>query len=384
MFIFPTSAFFEAEIVQLDRWKHGPLELVFVDDLHLSGQESIGIIGTVANWNLSYRGGFARSGWKEIFKLVPAIKRSRNPNVVIVPRHKGFTELHTMLASVVPNTILKGHGIEKHRANFVLWPSTTLESLADPKAYAKSAAQAFEQYIWDKLAPRKRLNSGFFAKDSPLRLLAGDSAFWMHRLYRVAMDIAEYFEQATDDPNWKPLEAFERNLYAQIPEHERASYQVVRPRKGGRLWEPDDEQTCGEIVNEVVHGGETLESLDPVLDVLHSDKTHEDFSEKWSPVKEDFERSFYSKRAKIKVSFIETVDNCPVWSAGEPLGERDVIFRDLLSFFNRKERHIILAVRSGKTVSEIAQDLGLEGHAVVSRKLRAIKLRLAKLLRQQS
>ena len=78
---------------------------------------------------------------------------------------------------------------------------------------------------------------------------------------------------------------------------------------------------------------------------------------------------------------METVDQHVAWAASEPVGYDDVLFRDVLAFFNRKERHIIIALRHGKTVTEIARDIGLQGHAALSRRLKLIKERLRLLMK---
>jgi hypothetical protein len=76
-------------------------------------------------------------------------------------------------------------------------------------------------------------------------------------------------------------------------------------------------------------------------------------------IKEDFERSFYSKRAKLQVELVETVDAVPVWATNECEGYGRVLFRDLLAALNIKERKLPLAVRTGETVSDIAAAEGI-------------------------
>jgi DNA-binding NarL/FixJ family response regulator len=56
------------------------------------------------------------------------------------------------------------------------------------------------------------------------------------------------------------------------------------------------------------------------------------------------------------------------------------MFRDLLAFFDQRDRHLLVALRHGKTVSEIANELGHSGHAAVSRRVRSVKEKLRILL----
>src|SRR4051812_29084191 len=114
MKMFPVSMVCQAEVVQLDRWDHGPMELVFLDEAACG--PSYEMAGLVFAWNAGTRGGFARAedDLEAVQAAVPAIRRPRpNPNVYLVPRVGGYTELHAMLASVVPGEILARHGISK-------------------------------------------------------------------------------------------------------------------------------------------------------------------------------------------------------------------------------------------------------------------------------
>jgi hypothetical protein len=52
-------------------------------------------------------------------------------------------------------------------------------------------------------------------------------------------------------------------------------------------------------LDDAIAGAGVMESIDPVLELLCTHRTHEDFSSRLSWIKEDFERSFYSKRAQV-------------------------------------------------------------------------------------
>ena len=124
-----------------------------------------------------------------------------------------------------------------------------------------------------------------------------------------------------------------------------------------------------------------MESLDPLIELLHRHRTPEDFSSRYSWVKEDFERSFYSKRAKLKVDLIETIDDFPASHSGDHDGYGRVLFRDIVAFLDHRERRLMLALRQGRTISEIAACDGLTGHAAVSRRVKALKRKIKALLR---
>ncbi len=130
----------------------------------------------------------------------------------------------------------------------------------------------------------------------------------------------------------------------------------------------------------LIDGDTTFESLEPVVEVLLGSAAHEDFSERYSWVKEDFERAFYSKRSKVKVRLHEFIDECPVHDGSDTPGYENVLFRDLMAFFDQRDRTIILALRQGKTQSAIAEQLGHSGHASVSRRIKAIENKMRQLL----
>jgi hypothetical protein len=129
-----------------------------------------------------------------------------------------------------------------------------------------------------------------------------------------------------------------------------------------------------------INGDGVLESLDPVIELLHRHRDHGDFSDANSWIKEDFERSFYSKRAKLKVDLVETIDDAPAYTLEPNEPYEQVLFRDVIAMLNQKERRLVLALRMGKNASNIARETGLRGHASVSRRIAALKMKIARLL----
>lgn len=66
-------------------------------------------------------------------------------------------------------------------------------------------------------------------------------------------------------------------------------------------------------------------------------------------------RGFYSRRARVRVKFVETVDDAPAWATPEPEGYGNIVFRDVLAFLDKRERLIVLSLGTGRTVSEMAR-----------------------------
>jgi hypothetical protein len=368
----------QAEIEQTDHWERGPLELVSFD-VEAYRASRVEWVGLVASWNREYEGGLCRDGdcLENLQQFLPGPLQSQNPNLFLAPRANGFSQLEVMLGSVVPTSILRKYGIDKQRAN--LWLLPFHEDL--PPGYGEACCTAFEAYVWSKLVHSSRSRYDFFSTNSPFRLLAGDSQYWMSRLYRVALARYETFAPTTHiDEHWRTIEEIEQNLAEQVPDWKEQRLLVRRPRMGGTIWDINDEDECEQVVDEMLDGIGLMEPLDPLLDLLHSHQTHEDFSSQYSWIKEDFERAFYSKRSRVKVVMVETVDHFPAWNAGECFGYEDVIFRDLLSCFDRKSQRILIALRHGKTITEIARESGLKGHASISRRISQIKKQVHRLI----
>jgi len=394
---FSPGMLWQCEVVQAGRWKQGPLELAFVDACGNSprSEEDWAREVGITEFNMSYRGGEARLGLGKVLKFFPWIEKWDNPNLFLVKSEWGYTELHAMLASVLPDDYLQRHNIRRESGNFWLSP-VMAPGMKDGtdfspwgkgspenwfRGYAARVEAAFEEFIFSELAGSRRLNASHFSVDSPLRVLAGDVRYWMHRLYRIAVARNDEFGVVEhEDKEWSPLEELERKILAEVEPAERTKFAITRPHYGGLLWDEDDEQSRREVLDELIGGSDVVGSLEPVLEVVRSHRAHEDFSKDASWVKEDFERAFYHKRSRVKVLLVETVDDRPVWDSTDLSANGSVIFRDILSFFDQRDRRLVIALRHGKTVTEMARELGLRSHTAVSRRLARIKQRLRALL----
>ena len=389
----------QVEITQVDRWDYGPLEIHLLPEPGGPSHDAFG--GRVVTWNMEQCGGFLRDD--ESLECVRSlgVLVGKNPNVVVAPSRCGYSELLGMLGSLLPDEVLKRHSIRRPDANLWLWPFSEPIRFLEPgfldgrsveeigrltdahlHKLAMIIPNAFEQWIWKKLVRTKRFGMLDFAENSSLRLLAGDVRFWMHRLYRVAIDIYESFPPTThEDDWWLPLDEIQRRMNEFVPDDERASYTIARPRVGGTLWAPDDLDEREWVTELLIEGDDTAQSLEPVVELLLGSTTHDDFSDRYSWVKEDFERAFYSKRSRVKVKFCEFIDECPVHDGHDTPGYEDILFRDLMAFFDPRDQTIILALRQGKTRSEIAEQLGHAGHASVTRRVKQIERKMRQLLR---
>ncbi len=298
----------QVEITQVNRWDQGPLELAFLRE---PKERRLEWVAHVHEWNATQRAGFVRSSeaMEGLKPVVPYLEQRRNPNMILVPTYGGNSELDVMLAGLLPDEVLAKAGLERLRALMgLMYMHHTL-----PADYGSRARAAFAHYIWTRLCPLARLGEGAFSARSSLRLLAGDTPYWAHRLYRLALQRRDdFFEPTThEDESWEPLDALRDKFMADLSEEDRPHFQVQPPLVGGDVWDEFDADEREDVLQSAIDGDGVLESLDPVVELLHRHRAHEDFSGANSWIKEDFERSFYSKRAKLKVDLVETIETHP-------------------------------------------------------------------------
>lgn len=364
----------QVSVIQKNHWDLGPLELVSYDYKN-SEERHTGFF-----WNSAYEGGLCRDAelLDSVQKIIPSLGSRSNPNIFLVPTISGGSMLDLMLRSVIPSRLKSQSRLDTSgSANLWLVP-TGLHQLSSD--YFRRCRETFERYIWSKLQRSGRSKYDCFSVNDPLRLLSADDGYWKARLYRVALYYYEQFEEAYNvDQDWDSLEGLRERFFEEAPDAT-DDFLIRRPRKGGTLWFEDDDDECEAVVEDMLDGLGVLDPVQPMLDLIHSHRVHEDFSDKYSWVREDFERSFYSKRSKVKVVLVETVDELPVWSADECYLDEGTVFRDLLACFDKRDQRLLIAVRRGFTQTEIASDLGLRGHASISRRINKIKARLKDLL----
>lgn len=310
--------------------------------------------------------------------FVPHLEKRTNPNIILVPTRNGRSSLDVMLAGLLPDHVLEQHNLERRRTTLPL----LLHNDERDRGYGPRAREAFSHYIWSKLCPRARLSENAFAASSPLRLLAGDTRFWENRLYRLALDRRDQLFEPTEheEDDWESVDSFRKKMLAAIPDDDHHLFTIARPLTGGDIWDVYDPDQREETIQAAIDGAGVMDSLNPVIELLHRHRAHEDFSDQNSWIKEDFERSFYSKRARLKVDLIETIDEAPAYDVEPNAPYEHVLFRDVIAVLDRRERRLALALRLGKNASTIARESNLRGHASISRRIRALKSKISRLL----
>jgi len=143
------------------------------------------------------------------------------------------------------------------------------------------------------------------------------------------------------------------------------------PRVGSDIW--SGERDTAEFVELTVEAADKTGRLRDILDAVRSNRVHDDFSDRWSPAKEDFERAFNHTRSKVKVSFVELEDTTPVHGPEtEVIGQ--LACSDFLALLNRRDREVVVVLTSGATtLTEVGEILGYSNHSAVSKRLARIR-----------
>lgn len=373
---------FQAEAVQLDRWNEGPLELV---EIPVSRVRDPKLRIAVHNWNQTHAAGQLRGedSVEALTAAFPRVMEGGSPNLIFVPTRDedGLSPLDLMLAELLPDEALSRVGF--HERPRCLLSLTPFGLEAYPTGRRADVRDAFSREIWKRLAPRARFHEDAFAPRSSLRLIAGDARFWMHRLYRIALDRREaLFRPCADDADrtWRPLETLRRSVLSALPAEDHHRFEVRRPMMGGTIWDGEDADQRDDVLRSAVDGDGVIESIEPVVETLLSDAVDSDFSDRTSWIREDFERRFHHKRARLKVAVLETVDDAPVWGEPDAAGYGHVLYRDVLSFLDVRQKKLVIALRLGKSASDIARDAGLRGHASIARQIARLKRKVARIL----
>lgn len=228
-------------------------------------------------------------------------------------------------------------------------------------------AQAVAFHLWPLLCPRSSIAA--FNKTDPLRLLAHSLDFWLPYVDVVAQRRTQALGRVPfeNDEQRRDQEELQRAVDREL------NADALRPRYGGQLWSGEDD--AGEASEELIDVADEHGRLRDLLDAIESNRVQDDFSPRWSFMKEDFERKLYRKRSKWKVTLVELDDTVPVHGPDvEVEVERRLLWQLLFTRLNAKERSVVICIRNGfTTATEIAAELGYANHSPISKALSEIR-----------
>ena len=324
----------------------------------------------VTEWNSTWEVGHLRHELfrREIPRRLRGLRQYRDQNIFLVPRSWHRYYAYSVLFHMVPRSVLERHDLPLFRRG--LWPHWREDHWQEfiiPPDFDDRLSKAFADVVWRHLIP----NSGHasFAKDESIRVLAHNLDFWLPHAHRVAEN------RLRELPRVAPSSAdLERIARIETP----PEVAIMMPRKGGTIWQ--GEEDARDAVHELVELADHDGQLRALVDAMHSHRVEEDFSERWSFAREDFERRLYRKRSKLKIKFVELTDTVPVHGPESEVFE-NLLWEDFLGLLNQKEREIVVFLRSGVThLGEIAEQMGYANHSPISKALNRIRLQAEKFL----
>lgn len=367
-----SSAFFY-DFVPIAKEPQTP-ELVFVPMDEAMRLETMGV---VASWNFLWEAAQYRKEAfensrisKESPKLTAWINSLPDANAYLIPETPSRYDAYAPLLHLLPKTVLDKFGLPAVKRP--LWPGSAAwwnERLM-PSDFEERLSKAFAAQVWNRIDSGSGLDA--FNSTEPLKLLSHSLDFWLPYALIVLEDLMRDFERC------EPETERQRTLLAKARGEEFPEVVIDRPRKGGTLWSGEDDahDVMQLVVDEADHGGR----LSQLIDAVRSNRVVDDFSQIWSYAREDFERKLYSKRTKVRVSFVELSDTLPVHSRRSEYTD-DLLWQDFTSLLDTKERHIVVALRSGTTrLGDIASSLGYANHSPISKALERIRKKAADLL----
>ena len=330
----------------------------------------------ITDWNLLWEAGHLRPDFFN--EKIPAglswVEKYRNKNIYLLPdtgmpRYEAYVPLFHLL----PQAILRQFNLPLFKA--ALWPPAMHHHLREPfikSNFEDQLSKAFSCYIWPLLNSSSKRRA--FSKDDPLVTLSHNLDYWLPFIYAVAEKRLKAFSR-TELESTKDAKDLEK-LRKQYPKYIRAN----TPLCGGTLWEGEEE--AREVASEMVDIADRNGKLRAIIDAIKSNRVEDDFSSLWSYEKEDFERKLYSKRSKVKVSFVELDDTVPVHGRWSELHD-NLLWEDFISILDPKERRVVICLRNGITkLAEIGKLLGYANHSPVSKALKQVRKKAAKYLFQ--
>jgi len=343
-----------------------PTEYVTLDMGHALGSDSsLRLANSVSSWNMQWEAGQYRRRVFDEEDLPPQLARIADRgdfNVLFVPRTSTRYHEYAPLFHLLPARTLRRFGLPQLHAG--QWPFLAQFTEMDdylPPDFAGRLGRAWASTVWRHLIPGSSLSA--FTGDDPIRLLAHNMDFWLPPVTQVIQGLLGELPIVDKGVPDGPLVLEDGS---ELP-----GAVIGNPRMGSDLW--CGEAEAAETLTCVVEEADTTGRLRAILDAVRSNRVEDDFSDRWSYAREDFERKLYRKRNKVRVRFVELTDTIPVQGPDTEV-ENAMVFSDFLALLNKRDREIVVLLNSGTTkLTEIAEILGYANHSAVSKRLARIR-----------
>jgi hypothetical protein len=329
----------------------------------------------VTEWNLLWEAAQFRRRFFDEDDLPAPLARIADAgdiNVVFVPRTRTRYHEYAPLFHLPPRATTERAGLPVLHVG--QWPFTMSTVNVDdylPADFNTRLGRAWAGAVWKYLMPASPIRA--FTPDEPIRLLAHNFDFWLPAVTDVMEDILRSFPVVDHGITEGPVPLQDGST---LP-----GALIANPRVGSDLWLGEDD--AAEVLARTVDEADADGRLRGILDAVRSNRVADDFSDRWSYAKEDFERKLYRKRNKVRVKFVELTDTLPVQGPDTEV-ENAMVFADFLALLNTRDREIVVILNSGTTkLTEVAYILGYANHSAVSTRLKRIREQATRFLSDQ-
>lgn len=324
----------------------------------------------VAKWNSLWEAAQFRRRFFDLEELpapIGAIADRGDVNVIFVPRTRSRYFEYAPLFHLLPAQTVRRFGLPFMRAG--QWPFTVEMGDIDrylPRDFEARLGSAWASQVWRHLMPGSPMSG--FTDDDPIRLLAHNLDFWIPPVTTVIQDLMGEVSLVDNGVVEGPVHLEDDSLLAGATK--------ANPRMGSEIWHGAEQ--AKEALEWVVDKADADGKLRGILDAVRSNRVEDDFTERWSYAREDFERKLHHKRLKIKVRFVELTDTIPVQGPeSEVVG--GTVTAGFLSLLNPREREVVVLLSSGMTrLADVGDSMGYANHSAVSKHLARIRAQAAK------
>jgi hypothetical protein len=352
-----------------------PPEVVFVP---ANKAKRLDLIGVLASWNDLWEAAQYR---REVFnqdryardfaQVVSWISTLPEANIYLVADTKNKYDAYAPLYHVLPKRLLDRYHLPPLKRP--LWPNNCGRVWYDtilPPDLPQRLSGAFAEHVWPYIDSGSGVRA--FSSTDPLILLSHNLDFWLPSAISVIERRMRQFDRV------EPETPRQREVLARARQENDPDVLIERPHMGGILWMGEDE--AERVTEEIVNVADETGQLRGIVDAVRSNRVADDFSSCWSFAREDFERKLYSKRSKVRISFVELKDTLAVHSPQSEYTD-NLLWQDFSAVLDARERHVVVCLRNGTTkLGDIATSLGYANHSPVSKALTRIRRKAAKFL----
>jgi hypothetical protein len=336
--------------------------------IRVGPRSSVKLQLAVADWNKHWEAAQFRRRFFDDDELPASLLKVAelgDVNTILVPKTRSGYYEYSPIYHLLPRSTLERFGLPLLTAG--QWPygiafGDVERFLPDDFANRLSRAWAFE--VWRHIDSGTGL-SGFSDQD-PIKLLAHDLKFWLPAVTEVIQARLRELPIVNDDNEAEfPPPLIDGSVLEGAV--------MGRPRMGSDVWSGEEDAKWA--IAETVEAAKSVSRLQEMLDAVRSNRVEDDFSQRWSHAREDFERRLYGKRRKFKLAFVELNDVTPIVSPESDIIDQ-IVLSDFMSVIDEKNRQIVVLVTSGESnLSEVGRQLGYANNSAVQKRLRKLAVK---------